>query len=521
MSEDKKDIEKIYEKKAMEGAAAEVVQRYGSAVKEHFVAYSGSDNEADRKLTKSLKSISKSKVNPNYKKQNIKQQAGFSAEVKTTAKRNAENIINKDSTRVVRTDDLGRVNDELYDLIFIDENGNPIKGTGSQMKFVGRSSDELLDKLNSKKFQKYLDKDTLLDIADDDYDALMGANGTKGIIDNRIDKLKKQVESAEQKGNMDLAAQKNAQIEKYEKIKKNLRKTGVSRKEALFARNHPRLSTAKDVVGISHQAGKEQAKYGAAISGSVSLVKNVVACIKGDKSPKDAAIDVAQTTGEGAVVSYATAFSGSMIKGALQNSTHQMARNLSKTNFASGLITTTLDVGRTMKCYIKGEITGAECVETLGEHGVGEIGAAMFSSIGLASVAGAASPLVHIIAGMTGATLGYAAATAVYKELATSLKEYELAKEERIRVEAECKEAITLIRQYREEMNQLVEQYLTKNIQTFDEGFKAMDRAIIENDINGFIRGNVEIQELLGREVQYKNQDEFDELMLSDVKFKL
>jgi hypothetical protein len=34
------------------GAADEVVQRYGSANKEHLVAYSGRDNEAGKNLTR-------------------------------------------------------------------------------------------------------------------------------------------------------------------------------------------------------------------------------------------------------------------------------------------------------------------------------------------------------------------------------------------------------------------------------------------------------------------------------------
>lgn len=44
--------------------------------------------------------------------------------------------------------------------------------------------------------------------------------------------------------------------------------------------------------------------------------------------------------------------------------------------------------------------------------------------------------------GMAGSTLGYAAAVAVYEELSTALHDYELAKEERIRVERECAEAV-------------------------------------------------------------------------------
>ena len=79
--------------KALQGAAVETVGRFGSAVKEHLVSFSGKDRELGSETTRSLKSVSKSKVNPEYKETNIKQQAGFSAKIKSVAKDNAEKTI--------------------------------------------------------------------------------------------------------------------------------------------------------------------------------------------------------------------------------------------------------------------------------------------------------------------------------------------------------------------------------------------------------------------------------------------
>ncbi len=89
------------------GASYEAVQRYGEAAKQHYVAYSGVDHESGKTLTKGLKQIADGKVNPDYKYQNTHQQAGFAAEVKDTARTNAEHIIHGDSVRKSRTDDLG------------------------------------------------------------------------------------------------------------------------------------------------------------------------------------------------------------------------------------------------------------------------------------------------------------------------------------------------------------------------------------------------------------------------------
>ena len=67
----------------------------------------------------------------------------------------------------------------------------------------------------------------------------------------------------------------------------------------------------------------------------------------------------------------------------------------------------------------------------------------------------------------------------------------------------------------------MVSEYLSEHIQTFNKGFLEMDKAIAERDINGFIRGNASIQELLGKEVQFWTQEEFDALMASDMPLKL
>ena len=44
---------------------------------------------------------------------------------------------------------------------------------------------------------------------------------------------------------------------------------------------------------------------------------------------------------------------------------------------------------------------------------------------------------------------------------------------------------------------------------------------IMGNDSDGYIRGNTAIQEILGYKSQFTNQEEFDDLMDSDIAFKL
>ncbi len=202
------------------GASYETIQKYGSAAKQHYVAYSGADHETGKNLVKGLKQISEDKVNPDYKFQNIHQQAGFSAEVKDVAKTNAENIINGDRIRKIRTDDLGSVNDPLYDTVSIDADGNVMKGSGAQMKFLGASQKDptgagdaarALDKLQSKKFEKYLEADAKIDVPSDQYGQILSEANTK------IDGLEKQLKNQQEAGNTEQVKKIQAQINKLEK----------------------------------------------------------------------------------------------------------------------------------------------------------------------------------------------------------------------------------------------------------------------------------------------------------------
>ncbi|GAA9720461.1 hypothetical protein VN0032_03870 [Helicobacter pylori] len=71
-------------------------------------------------------------------------------------------------------------------------------------------------------------------------------------------------------------------------IKAHTRPARVAKGEAIESRLNPKLSTAKDVANLSHQAGMEAMPTDALIGGGVSLVTNVWECVVNGKDPKKA-----------------------------------------------------------------------------------------------------------------------------------------------------------------------------------------------------------------------------------------
>ena len=457
---DNKDIKKKnIVNAAIVGATYDATQKYGAAIKQHFVAYSGIDNETGISLVKGLKDIAEGKINLDYEFQNISQQAGFAAEVKEVARSNAEAIINGDSVRKIRTDDLpkttnlpgGSINNCYYDTVQVDKNGDIIEGSEAQMKFLGSSQNDpeglenakrAFQKLSSEKFKKYLD------------------NNAKIVVP-------------------------------YE------------------------LSTAKDIVKLSHRAGLDTAQTAAVIGGSVSIVKNITAVFKNKKNTGEAVIDVAMDTGKAGALGYGTGFAGSIIKGAMQNSESTYVRALSRTNIAGTTVNIALTSARILSNYFNGKIDGVECLEMLGQEGVGMVASAIFATIGQIAIP------IPVVGGLIGGMIGYALSSASYGLLLGALKEKELAHKERMYIESVCNEHMRMIREYRLEIEKIINQYLSNKLEVFNESFKGIKNALEIGDVDLFIESTNKITENFGGKPAFSNMNEFNEIMLRKDTIKI
>lgn len=502
------------------GAAYESVQKYGSAAKEHLVAFSGQDREKNIILKKSLKSIKEQKTNEDYAFSIQQQKAGWAAEVKDTANTNAENIIAGKGQRKIRYDDLPNTsaNNQLYDHVMIDAEGNIIVKSGTQMKFIGSSkldpdgiknAERALEQLRSKRFQKYIDNDVTIEVSKDEYSKMME------VASDKIISLQKQLEKAKANGNLETATKLEKKINDLQILKKNLKPSTLTRKEACECVKTPGISTAKSVAKISHSAGVKTAQSAVLVGGSASLVRNIVGVCKGEIESGEAIVNVAKDTAESAVVGYGTGFTGSAIKSVMQNSKNQYARVLSKTNVAGTIVAVTVSASKTLNKYFKGEIDGTECLEALREQGTGMIASSMFAMIGQTVIP------IPVVGGLIGGMVGYAFSSASYGILTASLKEAKLAYEERIEIEKACEEHKKMIREYRSQLNAIIEEYLSNNMEFFNESFSGIKEALVIGDVDLVVESANEITDALGGTKPFETMEDFNKKMLLGETFKL
>lgn len=512
----KKMRDRTLDNVAVAAGNSEVVSRFGSANAEWIKAYTGIDNETGRMLTKSLKGIAQGKLNPENYEANVRQQAGYSAEVAKVADDNAANIIKKSNVRTERTDDnpgrqkmnkgLPGGNDQISDHIET-INGVEIQGSASQMKIVA-DHEGLLKKIAQGKgggkndLSRYMDNEHI-DITGEKFDA------AQKYCEDQARELRRQAEHARQHGAPDRAAQQEQEAENYDTLKEKLRKSYTS-DEARDLRLKPKIETAKKMAKISHEAGLEAAKYGAAIGGAVSLIRNIIALMQGDKELQDALCDTAVDTGKSALVGYGTGFAGSFVKSGMQQSGSGALRQLSRTSLPALVVSTTLALGASISRYAKGEIDGVEFMEEIGEKGSGMLASGMMATLGQIAIP------IPVVGGVIGGMVGYAMSSLFYRSSLQAFQEAKEAERNYQIIKAQCEEARRGMLEYQNELQLLFDAHMADMKLQLSDCFASMDRAVDAGCMDEFAQAANNLGNLLGQTLQFTTMQEFDDFMSSE-----
>ncbi len=481
------------------GSTSEESALHASANREHFSAF-------DR-----LEEISKRKVNPNYIKQNINQQAGYSAEIKEQARVNERNILVGKRERIVQYDNLSSEqkaqiknlrpnyatpskNHELVDYISVDEKGNIIPSTLTQSKFVGKNGEECFKKLLSKDYEKYLENGVKINVPKDSFRDIQKA------ADAKIKSLESQIAKQKGLGNFQKAAHLEEKLQKCKTIKAHTRPARVAKGEAIEARLNPNLSTAKDVTRVSHQAGMNAAQTGALISGGVSAITNIYECIANGKDPMKALKHTLVATAKGGALSYGSAFASSSLGGLMQSSANKIIQSLGKGSVPAMIVGACVTNATVLTRYFSGKIDGTELCKQLVKANTTLV------SSGAMAVAGQALIPIPVVGALVGGFVGAILSETFFSIL--NSKKVELARQRRIEIEKECHEFIKLLESYQNQFKEVFKQYFHETTRFFNQSFDELERALYAGDADLGIGINNKIQEKLGQKALFDNSKE-------------
>jgi len=467
------------------------LERFRSANAEHF------------KTHLDLSKIASSKINPEFADNNHYQQAGFSAEVKTTARVNSENIINGNNTRISRTDDVGSVNHPQFDHVEIDKTGNPILDRNGA--YVGGSQQKVFKnidsyrKLHGKEYDHY--KDAVLDVPSDQI------NDIRDDWDNQLEKLENQKLSRSEIGDIDTESKLQKRIDNIKNARSRLRDSKVSTKEAMEARKHHNLSIAKDIGKISHKAGVEAAKMGGGIAGGINTAKNLYAFSQGSKTGDEALRSAAVDTSKATAIAYASGATSAAIGGVLRSSSNQITRNLSKGSTPTVILQTGIILARQTKDLISGKIDINEFSKNIGKEGTtlatSLTGSNMGAVLGTMIFPGVGTIVGGVVGGMTASILS----SAVYSELQKSINDTEISNQQREEIKKYCECLITQERESREYAMSIYDEYFDSKELEIKDGFRKVSLAIKNGQ--SISSGLVMIGNAFDVELKFKSTDEF------------
>lgn len=536
----------------------ETVQRFGSASAEYIKGYRGVDNESGVRLAKGLADISKYKVNDNHAAQNIKQQAGFSAEVASTSRDNAEAIIRKSDVRVSRSDDLPQYgkNHNIVDRVQLVD-GKVIDGSQAQMKFVG-NRDDLFDKIarENGKFARYRgvklelpteqfegDKASLIKaqelreharkLKEKASDNSTHAEEAKKILSDvrKLERDAKSAESqaqsardrcrskakearhnanrAEEAGNSNAAAKLRIDADEYEKLADNVRDSGLTTEDAIYYRENPGTATLRDISRTAHGAGLQGAKYGAIIGGSISVLMNCWAVAQGEKEVSEALPDIALDTVKAGALGYATAFAGSAIKGGMQQSSNQFTRQLASTSGPALALNICLSLGSTVNRFVTGEIDEAQLLTEVGEKGAGMLASGMMATVGQVAIP------IPFVGAAIGGMIGYTLSSMFYQSALEAARDAKLSREQLLQIRAIEEAARERIALEHEQLEAFVSREIPQLRLETQNLLSSLSKVDIKNSDK--LAENINhYAELLGKSLQFQSLNEFETFMSSD-----
>lgn len=451
-----------------------------------------------------LYEISQSKVNPDYRATNLKQQAGFSAEVKETARTNADRAFQGDSHRVSRTDDLGAVNDQLVDIAEVGADGKMVPGSGVQVKFVGSSPEACATKLLGEKYAKYAENDVSIMVPSDYYDE------TKLAIQEKINQWENQIDNAKAKGDSERVARLQEKQQHAQKIKDNLKRSKVTNEDAIEARLTPKLSVAKDALGTMHRAGLEGAKYGAAIGCTVATMQHLVRVASGEEKASDALVAIGKETGQAAVGGYVASAASTGLATVMRQTGVKVLQSLSKSGVPAAMVSLAVSSFSSIASWMCGEITAEQCLKDVGQNGMSVLG-----GMGGAVVGQAVVP-IPVIGAILGSLVGTALSGFAARVTLTGIKEAEAAEAHQQMVHEQCEAYIQQMEAYRAQMNMQIQSYLRTNGAVFQSALDAMQQAMHTDDVEAFISGANRITTHLGGKPPIKSMDDLDRKMADD-----
>lgn len=300
----------------------------------------------------------------------------------------------------------------------------------------------------------------------------------------------------------------------YKNVIETTKPSTISRKQSQFEINHPKLAETTRVVKDIGEAGINAAIPAAIIATVITGATSFYQVAKGDIEATDALIQ----TGKASISSAATAFgvgaSGAAISAitskAAEKTTEEAVKNALKSFAGSSAPTyvalAVIETSKSVWRYSQGKITAGELAIELGEKAICTVVSAVVGAI-----AAPTGPVFSTIL----STATYMATSAMYRGVADAIRwaKYASEVEKLLPLLEELHQSLIL---QRNALEAFLEEQTTIRKTVIEESFSLLQQSLSVNSIEDFSISLTSILMVYGKELSFKNLEEFEEFMLND-----
>lgn len=412
----------------------------GSAINEGIARFTGIENESqlleiqpgvmeqvdimlngfvtvDGAQTLGLNDLNDWILNPEYKSQNLRQQAGYAAEIISTAKENMIALAEGSELTTFRADDrpdLGfSKNDQYVDKVRVNASGEVVERI--QTKFVGDNGSDWVKRMMTKKFEKFLTTDLVdkIECPSDYFD------DAKAYIAQRKNELGSQLERVTADGKADVAESIQARIDKLNKLDDMIEQSTVTMKDALDARKHPKRFVAKLLAPDMIKASVREGAFGAVSAAGLTFITSTVLhgteLYRGEISAEEMAKEVATEAGAAGAIGGATSFISATVANTMQASSSSLISSIGGSCLPASAVTFAVESYDSVVDYAQGVIGADELAYDLGHNAATIAGGAVAGGQAGAAAGAVLGPVGGAAGGIIGGLVGSAVASGAYE----------------------------------------------------------------------------------------------------------
>lgn len=217
---------------------------------------------------------------------------------------------------------------------------------------------------------------------------------------------------------------------------------------------------------------------------------------------------------------YAGNVAANAVQAALDKTGEEGLKAINTKAFANKVVKSSSAIGLSVLQYLSGGKSEEMMLSDVSKSGAYDVITEVFKALGF-DVNTLHGELPQGIRHAISPIVSYMAVGAVYKQVKDALKDEDISNSERARIEKTSREAVEQLIAIRKKMSDSVAEYLFTRLETVEESLTELDRALFLEDSDMFLKGNLKLQEMLGYDAPFRDQNEFDALMGSERPFRM